>query len=361
MSRIAASGFRTSVVIVPIADWDVFGALPTEYSFSMRKDGNPLAATDTNGVQIDVPPNIGDLVKWLLTDDGQFDASGTIISLSWPVYYESIASPLSTDSCEIEGIIGAGNTSFGLATWGANGAITFTNRSNTTNPITGLAWTRADIFGNSFGFRVASINGSPDVGATVKFYQGIPRISYFPIALIANVTSLPDGTAGQSITIKGDNFNGQSVNCRVQVGPSLQDCTNIVVVDINTITCDIPDLTLYNGTIITVFVTFNTVPPTDEENIWSQNTLLLTDPDGLDLGGITPPPPIADIEITGSGGFEMGSNIATPIVLSADISGIYTLVLNQHFDRVYTRNSDADDTTDVAIPTPFGKSAFLGN
>lgn len=63
---------------------------------------------------------------------------------------------------------------------------------------------------------------------------------------------------------------------------------------------------------------------------------------------------------TGSGGIEMeGDN--TQMVLSVDSSGIYTFIANQHFDRVYTRNVDPDDTTDVKIPDPFIKTAYIGS
>lgn len=61
----------------------------------------------------------------------------------------------------------------------------------------------------------------------------------------------------------------------------------------------------------------------------------------------------------GLGGIEVGGDFTT-IVLSADVSGMYTLVPGQHFDRVYTRNVDPDDTEDVAIPQPFGKTGFFG-
>lgn len=65
--------------------------------------------------------------------------------------------------------------------------------------------------------------------------------------------------------------------------------------------------------------------------------------------------------ITGSGGVLVGSGGgSTPAVLSKDPSGMYTLIPDRHFDRVYTRNSAADDTTDVAIPTPFAKTGYFG-
>jgi hypothetical protein len=89
----------------------------------------------------------------------------------------------------------------------------------------------------------------------------------------------------------------------------------------------------------------------------------------------------ADIEYTGEGGVELDSDIsamffssnhyigeggviigsigAANLVLSADVSGIYTLVPGRHFDRIYTRNVNPDDTADVAIPTPFGKTGFF--
>lgn len=63
---------------------------------------------------------------------------------------------------------------------------------------------------------------------------------------------------------------------------------------------------------------------------------------------------------TGSGGIEMGGD-QTQMILSVDSSGIYTFIANQRFDRVYTRNTDPDDTTDVKIPDPFIKTAYLGS
>lgn len=63
---------------------------------------------------------------------------------------------------------------------------------------------------------------------------------------------------------------------------------------------------------------------------------------------------------TGSGGIEMGGD-QTQMVLSVDSSGIYTFISDQRFDRVYTRNEDPDDTTDVKIPDPFIKTAYIGS
>lgn len=63
-------------------------------------------------------------------------------------------------------------------------------------------------------------------------------------------------------------------------------------------------------------------------------------------------------EITG--GFELGG-AESLIVLSVDSSGIYTFIANQRFDRIYTRNDDPDDTTDVKIPDPFIKTAYFGS
>jgi hypothetical protein len=76
-------------------------------------------------------------------------------------------------------------------------------------------------------------------------------------------------------------------------------------------------------------------------------------------GGPTPPAP--DIQITGSGGVLVGAvSGSTPAVLSADVSGMYTLIPDRHFDRIYTKNTDPAQTTDVAIPTPFAKTGYFG-
>jgi hypothetical protein len=87
----------------------------------------------------------------------------------------------------------------------------------------------------------------------------------------------------------------------------------------------------------------------------------LTGSGGIELGGE------ADIEvspmvvITGSGGFELGNGgLDTPTVLSADSSGIYTLIAGQRYDVVYTRNVNPDDTAQVQIPDPFFKTGFIG-
>jgi hypothetical protein len=50
---------------------------------------------------------------------------------------------------------------------------------------------------------------------------------------------------------------------------------------------------------------------------------------------------------------------AADIVLSADSSGIYTFVPGQHFDRILARNVADNETVDVEIPRPFGKTAFF--
>lgn len=68
------------------------------------------------------------------------------------------------------------------------------------------------------------------------------------------------------------------------------------------------------------------------------------------------------LQVTGSGGVLVGSvgSEDTPLVLSTNPTGLYTLVQDQRFDRIYTRNVDPDDTTDVAIPRPFGKTGYIG-
>lgn len=63
------------------------------------------------------------------------------------------------------------------------------------------------------------------------------------------------------------------------------------------------------------------------------------------------------LSITGSGGVEVAGEPQT--VLSADSSGIYTLVPDQHFDKIYTRNVNDNDTADVKIPDPFGKTGYF--
>jgi len=47
-------------------------------------------------------------------------------------------------------------------------------------------------------------------------------------------------------------------------------------------------------------------------------------------------------------------------VISKDPSGIYTFVTGQHFDRILSRNTAANETLDVEIPEPFGKTGYYG-
>jgi hypothetical protein len=102
---------------------------------------------------------------------------------------------------------------------------------------------------------------------------------------------------------------------------------------------------------------------------WDINTVRLIAPDAG---------PAVDIEITGDGGYELGNegsivdyvgvggieigqgDVDTPLVVSADVSGMYTLVPGRRFDRVYSRNTDPDQTQDVAIPTPYVKTGYFG-
>lgn len=81
---------------------------------------------------------------------------------------------------------------------------------------------------------------------------------------------------------------------------------------------------------------------------------------GIEMGGGGSGTYTVGWAYTGSGGIEMGGD-QTQMVLSVDSSGIYTFIADQRFDRVYTRNSDPDDTTDVKIPDPFIKTAYLGS
>ncbi|MET0786451.1 MAG: hypothetical protein ABWY25_07090 [Paenisporosarcina sp.] len=60
------------------------------------------------------------------------------------------------------------------------------------------------------------------------------------------------------------------------------------------------------------------------------------------------------------GGIEMGEG-STQIVQSKDPSGIYTFITNQRYDRLYSRNSSPSETSDVKIPDPFFKTAYIGS
>jgi len=74
--------------------------------------------------------------------------------------------------------------------------------------------------------------------------------------------------------------------------------------------------------------------------------------------------------IFGGGGLAFGNAIVSDaglifgggglIVLSADSSGIYTFVIGQHFDRILNRNTADNETVDVEIPSPFGKTGYFG-
>lgn len=70
---------------------------------------------------------------------------------------------------------------------------------------------------------------------------------------------------------------------------------------------------------------------------------------------------LVDNEYTGEGGIETGGNLASnDLVISADASGIYTLIQNQHFDTILARNTTDNQTVDVRIPDPYGKTAYVG-
>lgn len=87
-------------------------------------------------------------------------------------------------------------------------------------------------------------------------------------------------------------------------------------------------------------------------------------------------PPVPDIDVVGDGGIEVGNEdqyvgsggleigedpaFPAPLVVSADVTGMYTLVPGQHFDRVYTRNTDPAQTDDIAMPPPTGKTGYVG-
>ena len=70
--------------------------------------------------------------------------------------------------------------------------------------------------------------------------------------------------------------------------------------------------------------------------------------------------PTTVLIIEGSGGIIVGG--AANEVLSADISGIYTLVRNKTNDTLYQRSgfSVFVGTEDVKIPNPFVVTAFIG-
>jgi hypothetical protein len=51
-------------------------------------------------------------------------------------------------------------------------------------------------------------------------------------------------------------------------------------------------------------------------------------------------------------------NFVSTMLFITDPSGIYTLIPNQKFDRLYQRTTDT--FLDVAIPNPFIKTALVG-
>lgn len=66
-------------------------------------------------------------------------------------------------------------------------------------------------------------------------------------------------------------------------------------------------------------------------------------------------------DIVGSGGINMSNVNEIPVILSVDVSGIYQLTPGLKHDTLYNRiNLLETTTTDVAIPSPYVRTAFMG-
>lgn len=101
------------------------------------------------------------------------------------------------------------------------------------------------------------------------------------------------------------------------------------------------------------------VPDSPSLIVEGEGGVAVIDEDGAVI--VTSGFPVDELIVVGSGGIVVGGD-ETPIVLSADVSGIYTLVKNKTDDTLYNRRgfSVFVGTEDVKIPDPFIKTAFIG-
>lgn len=63
------------------------------------------------------------------------------------------------------------------------------------------------------------------------------------------------------------------------------------------------------------------------------------------------------LTLTGAGGVELGGTAS--VILSVDMSGLYILVVDKRHDTMYARDA-SEDTIDMKIPRPFGRTYLFG-
>lgn len=363
MARLGGTLFEVDGVsgIAPF-DFDPYG---TVGGYATALEWLPI--NDTKGIEnaAGIPISVGNFFKVNISDNNGAASNGaTISSVSYESRYSQQSAAIPGNHLVAKPTINSivRDPQSGDAIFeNTSGAFDATIMGWTTNPATGLAWSLADIISVPWGVEVTSI-----VGAAPTAYFQFSRLGVFvvytPTAAVAFVDppTLATGTAGQSITIHGDSFIGDEA--LVIIGGSL--ATNVVIVNQDEITCEIP--TLGDG-FHSVTVTMRTGGTNNG------NLLALTDTDGLEIG--------TDIEITGSGGVEISGSAdslltggaltitgsggvevggSAELVLSVDISGIYQLTTNLRHDVLYARDS-GEDTLEVKIPDLRVKLAYLGS
>lgn len=238
------------------------------------------------------------------------------------------------------------------------------------NPVTLTYWTIRDLIGFPTGLPLGPPAPQPTMFYVRHNFSDTPTDSICDgwillsnaetLWFMPTVTVLPDPNfgpvaGGTSVTIVGESIadmpNTHGATFRVLFDGIPATSPNVTHnPGDDTITCNTP---AHAAGYVDVTVSCCYPDGTTEDVVLLGAYLYTDDPT---------PPDEGDIQVTGSGGVLVGSvgTGDTSIVMSKDPSGMYTLVPDQHFDRVYTRNVDPDDTTDVAIPTPFAKTGYFG-
>lgn len=239
------------------------------------------------------------------------------------------------------------------------------------NPITGLGWTRAQIFAGSTGIEIVSIS---DAGA--QLYTGAWTLDgfYWEPPLVISLSVISGPTAGGNLT---------NITCfDIYQGATQADVPIFGLTKLNFSGGALSGITIRFGGALAVF--YNTVgsgeallngvevPPhaagfvdvTIEVFYDDGTSTIATLVNGYEyiatsgfifLPSPTGPPveyPFSDGGVVVDGGFAG--------LLSLDISGIYEITPGKTNDTLYAR-SGSTTSVDVAIPDPFADTGFIGD
>lgn len=218
-----------------------------------------------------------------------------------------------------------------------------------TDPTTGLAWTRANLAVRTFGIQLTTIGGGDLYVNVIAIEIGwVPVSPFFSPNPIIN-----DGSA--QILVSQAVAHSSIVLNILGLGVFSIDSTTSPT----SFLCTPPAGSVATRNLLGSWIGSSSTA--DNNFGYSGTAFGLEGLEYIDTVDVEFSDPDFDYNI--SGGLNLGDlGIANGwLVLIVDGSGIYGITANQFYDKLYSRNTTTSDTIDVTIPNPFFETTYFGD